>query len=328
MRFRINLLASMLGLLGVLSACSADDPISPDSNEQTSDVSLILSMGDDIQTKAAAENYTYATTEELTINNCHVAVFEVDGDNEPTNRIHYQDFSEEGMGGLTAKIIDDMSGYRLSLTNVRTYGKEAKKVRVLVIANSDVDFSSNENDTYAKYQALTLTTSSFSSRNLVKVGLSEVATLTYGQTAEDISVRLNQLSAKIEYQGIFVKDSNGREVLQTGFSLTSIEGLNKKSDILIYDVGVAENKEFSVLNIMEAVPTTFYTYETSLVDKQIILSVKNGNEKAKSFSFKSNLFIKGNRYVIKGYYKPSLEADLEWVVMDMFEKTINIPSFE
>lgn len=322
MRFRINLLASMLGLLGVLSACSADDPISPDSNEQTSDVSLILSMGDDIQTKAAAENYTYATTEELTINNCHVAVFEVDGDDKPTNRIHYQDFSEEGMGGLTAKIIDDMSGYRLSLTNVRTYGKEAKKVRVLVIANSDVNFSSNENDTYAKYQALTLTTSSFSSRNLVKVGLSEVATLTYGQTAKDISVRLNQLSAKIIYEGIY----NDKGVKESDFILTGVSGINYQSQIAIFNTALVENGYYAKGG--DVVTETFYTYETKDEhEKNITLSVKKGNTSAQDFSFNASKFVKGNLYKIKGIYTPSVSFFIKWKIVRGDGVEIVIPSY-
>ena len=70
MRLKVILFMLTLGLLGGLSACSSEEPI----DSQTLDMSLVLLMGD-IQTKASAPNYKYATTEEFIIQNCHVAVF-------------------------------------------------------------------------------------------------------------------------------------------------------------------------------------------------------------------------------------------------------------
>ena len=87
MKLRINVLTLMLGLLGGLFSCSQEELQEIPDDELICDVSLVLSMGD-IQTKAVT-NYTYATEEELTIGNCHVAVFEVDMNNKPTNRIHF-----------------------------------------------------------------------------------------------------------------------------------------------------------------------------------------------------------------------------------------------
>ena len=86
MRLKVILFMLTLGLLGGLSACSSEEPI----DSQTLDMSLVLLMGD-IQTKASAPNYKYATTEEIMIQNCHVAVFDTDG-----NRIHFQDFANMG----------------------------------------------------------------------------------------------------------------------------------------------------------------------------------------------------------------------------------------
>lgn len=68
MRLKVILFMLTLGLLGGLSACSSEEPI----DSQTLDMSLVLLMGD-IQTKASAPNYKYATTEEIMIQNCHVA---------------------------------------------------------------------------------------------------------------------------------------------------------------------------------------------------------------------------------------------------------------
>ena len=117
MRLKVILFMLTLGLLGGLSACSSEEPI----DSQTLDMSLVLLMGD-IQTKASAPNYKYATTEEIMIQNCHVAVFDTDG-----NRIHFQDFAN--MGDM--KAIDNLSGYELGLVGVRTFGKEDKAVSVL-----------------------------------------------------------------------------------------------------------------------------------------------------------------------------------------------------
>ena len=105
MRLKVILFMLTLGLLGGLSACSSEEPI----DSQTLDMSLVLLMGD-IQTKASAPNYKYATTEEIMIQNCHVAVFDTDG-----NRIHFQDFAN--MGDM--KAIDNLSGYELGLVGVR-----------------------------------------------------------------------------------------------------------------------------------------------------------------------------------------------------------------
>ena len=104
MRLKVILFMLTLGLLGGLSACSSEEPI----DSQTLDMSLVLLMGD-IETKASAPNYKYATTEEIMIQNCHVAVFDTDG-----NRIHFQDFAN--MGDM--KAIDNLSGYELGLVGV------------------------------------------------------------------------------------------------------------------------------------------------------------------------------------------------------------------
>ena len=233
MKLRINVLTLMLGLLGGLFSCSQEELADIPDGEQACDVSLVLSIGD-IQTKAAT-NYTYATEDELTIKNCHVAVFEVDGSDKPTNRIHFQDFSDAAMGSLTNNIVGNLSGYNLTLNNVRTFGKDAKKVQVLIVANADNSKFDNWT-TYDQYVNGTLTTSSFESSSLVKVGTS-VADLTYGQANAAISISLNQLSAKIEYEGVF--DDDG--IKDNSFSLAKISGINTLSQVAIFSVEKVEN---------------------------------------------------------------------------------------
>ena len=173
MRLKVILFMLTLGLLGGLSACSSEEPI----DSQTLDMSLVLLMGD-IQTKASAPNYKYATTEEIMIQNCHVAVFDTDG-----NRIHFQDFAN--MGDM--KAIDNLSGYELGLVGVRTFGKEDKAVSVLVVANADNSLF-NDCATYADYTSKTIQTTSFQSSQLVKIGKSNT-TLKYNGTNEAIRVK-------------------------------------------------------------------------------------------------------------------------------------------
>ena len=216
MRLKVILFMLTLGLLGGLSACSSEEPI----DSQTLDMSLVLLMGD-IQTKASAPNYKYATTEEIMIQNCHVAVFDTDG-----NRIHFQDFAN--MGDM--KAIDNLSGYELGLVGVRTFGKEDKAVSVLVVANADNSLF-NDCATYADYTSKTIQTTSFQSSQLVKIGKSNT-TLKYNGTNEAIRVLLIQLSAKIEYKGIYNKNNN--DLINDQFSLINVEGLNASSKVAIF----------------------------------------------------------------------------------------------
>lgn len=321
MKFRINVLTLMLGLLGGLFACTSEELIdAPDSNGQLCDMSLILSMND-IQSKATvADNYTYATKDEITIKKCHVAVFELDDKAVPTNRIHFQDFST--MGSLTDNLIGNLPGYELELNNVRTFGKGPKKVKVLIVANAD-----NSNfttwTTYNQYVTGTLITSAFNAAELIKVGISGVVTLTYGTVTTEIPITLNQLSAKIIYEGVYTDKGE----LDQSFSLTNVSGINTKSQVAIFDTDKVENDYYVPGDVNNA--TTFYTYETSATNKNIVLSVKKKDENdAQNHPFAANKFVKGNLYKIKGSYTPSISFNIKWVVTDMGKEDVIIPDFK
>ena len=309
MRLKVILFMLTLGLLGGLSACSSEEPI----DSQTLDMSLVLLMGD-IQTKASAPIYKYATTEEIMIQNCHVAVFDTDG-----NRIHFQDFAN--MGDM--KAIDNLSGYELGLVGVRTFGKEDKAVSVLVVANADNSLF-NDCATYADYTSKTIQTTSFQSSQLVKIGKSNT-TLKYNGTNEAIRVLLIQLSAKIEYKGIYNKNNN--DLINDQFSLINVEGLNASSQVAIFNTSSVENGVFEALTYpSEDKPTTFYTYEISDANKNILLSVQQNGSETKSFSFPANKFIKGNYYEIKGLYEPSTE--IEWILEEVGNENVALDPFE
>lgn len=316
MRLKINLLVFVFGLLGGLSACSSEEIIdSRDNNDQTCDISLILSMGDMRQTKAAT-NYAYATEKELKISSCHVAVFEVNNSGDPTSRIYYKDFST--MGGLKSNVIGQLSGYELELNGVRTFGKKTKKVKVLVVANGDNAAFTNWK-TYKNYVEGTLTTTSFQEESLVKVGLSSEATLTYGQESPtEISVKLNQLSAKIIYEGIFNVDDLGKP--NADFSLTKVSGINMQSKVAIFSTSAVENDVYAQGT---ASSTPFYTYETTDTSEKLILSIQKRGTVAQQISFDANQFVKGNLYKIKGTYNPTAAVKIKWKVESF--GVINIP---
>lgn len=309
MRLKVILFMLTLGLLGGLSACSSEEPI----DSQTLDMSLALLMGD-IQTKASDSKYTYATIEEITIQNCHVAVFDTDG-----NRIHFQDFANMG----EMKAIDNLSGYELSLFGVRTFGKNDKAVSVLVVANANNSLF-NDCATYADYTSKTIQTTSFQPSRLVKIGKAD-ATLKYNGTNEAIKVSLIQLSAKIKYVGIYNKNNN--DLINDKFSLTNVEGLNASSQVAIFSTSSVENGAFEALTYpSQDKSTIFYTYETLDMAYEITLSVQQSGSKARSFSFPANKFIKGNYYEIKGLYEPSTE--IEWVLEKVGNKNVTLDPFE
>lgn len=313
MELRINVLALTLSLLGGLFSCSQEEMVDIPDGKETCDVSLMISMGD-IQTKAAP-NYQYATSDELKISNCHVAVFEVDdATDKPTSRIYYKDFS--GMGEPTPNVVDQLSGYKLELSGVRTFGKDPKRVRVLVVANGDNnDFAAwISYDDHVKGSVVT----TFNESSLVKVGLSSVTRLIYGQDSPtEISVTLNQLSAKIIYEGVFNVDEPDKP--NDDFSLIEVSGINKKSNVAIFSTSEAEN-EFYESGSAES--TSFYTYETKDAKKELILSIGKGGASRK-ISFDLNRFVKGNLYKIKGTYNPTVPVKIKWEVEPV--GIINIP---
>lgn len=69
-------------LLGLLFSCIAESPIE-DPNPPVggkSQIDITLSMGDLItKAGAPADNYTYATPAEITVNDCVIAIFDAEG---------------------------------------------------------------------------------------------------------------------------------------------------------------------------------------------------------------------------------------------------------
>lgn len=158
----------------------------------------------------------------------------------------------------------------------------------------------------------------------MKIGKSNT-TLKYNGTNEAIRVLLIQLSAKIEYKGIYNKNNN--DLINDQFSLINVEGLNASSQVAIFNTSSVENGVFEALTYpSQDKPTTFYTYEISDANKNILLSVQQNGSETKSFSFPANKFIKGNYYEIKGLYEPSTE--IEWILEEVGNENVALDPFE
>jgi hypothetical protein len=201
MKLKNIFLTFILGSIWGFSSCSSEELVDVPGNDE---IALSFSLAvNDIKTKGES---SIATAEELQINNCHIAVFDNDkAKNTYGNLLTSFDFpGEDG----TMPEPEGNVYTLLSAKTIRTFG-ESKSVKFLAIANIDgttnkssVAFASENCDTYSEYLAAVVTSESLSDNNLVKVGELE-ATLTNGATNLEINIPLTQLTARIDFLGVF-----------------------------------------------------------------------------------------------------------------------------
>lgn len=201
MKLKNIFLTFILGSIWGFSSCSSEELVDVPGNDE---IALSFSLAvNDIKTKGDSP---IATAEELQINNCHIAVFDNDkAKNTYGNLLTSFDFPEED--GTMPEPEDNVYTL-LSAKTIRTFG-ESKSVKFLAIANIDgttnkssVAFASENCDTYSEYLAAVVTSESLSDNNLVKVGELET-TLTNGATNLEINIPLTQLTARIDFLGVF-----------------------------------------------------------------------------------------------------------------------------
>lgn len=220
MKLKNIYLVFVLGTIWGLTSCSSEEMIDTPQNGEVT-LSFALSVKDDL-TKADP----IATDDELKINNCHIAVFDdQEGSESKGNLITSFDFPE---GDESASLNPNEEGvYTLSQSaSIRTWGK-SRKVKVLAIANIDGTDNKTTTDfkgctTNSAYQSAVVTSSSFQSNNLVKVGETTL-TLENGEKNATIKIELTQLTARIDYVGI---QAEGEETTKASSlsSESSIEG--------------------------------------------------------------------------------------------------------
>lgn len=182
-----NIISIVTAGLFMMSACTDEELI--DSSAPDSGVNISLTTKG-VMTKAAADGYEHSTPDEITINTCAIAFFDV-STNERVG------FSYNTFDAATGNLNDGRAYYSVSdiLVKGGTYN-------MLVLANSSL---SKENiqaaNTYNAFKALKETledqgAATFNAANLVKFGEQEV-TINKGQ-ANSIQVELTQLAARID----------------------------------------------------------------------------------------------------------------------------------
>lgn len=200
-----NIIIGMLVAIGALTSCTSEEPIEPQVNN--GDLSIVFSVKD-TQTKAAAdEHYTYATTDEIMIRNCIIAVFDGDitqSEADPPCIKYYEGAIDSGD---LVKVDPETSSkgavpsYKYTLKDMKFEGAASKKISFLVIANSQNRSGATvgEGSAYSDFKKLVETTTDFESDELVKVGyaVQEVTT-----SDNVVKVPLTQLTARIDFGGV------------------------------------------------------------------------------------------------------------------------------
>lgn len=200
-----NIIIGMLVAIGALTSCTSEEPIEPQVNN--GDLSIVFSVKD-TQTKAVAdEHYTYATTDEIKIRNCIIAVFDGDitqSEADPPCIKYYEGAIDSG----DLVRVDPETGskgavpsYKYTLKDMKFEGAASKKISFLVIANSQNRSGATvgEGLAYSDFKKLVETTTDFESNKLVKVGyaVQEVTT-----SDNVVKVPLTQLTARIDFGGV------------------------------------------------------------------------------------------------------------------------------
>lgn len=197
MKLKNIFLVFVLGTIWGFSSCSSEEVIDiPENGEAT--LSIFLSVND-IQTKADEK---IAAPEELQISNCHIVVFDNEEGSTNGKFITSFDFSKDN--GLTG--MDN--NYTCTSQQIRTFGLK-RNVKFLAIANIDKNVNQLEDvagKSYSEYLNAVVTSSSFNSTSLVKVG--EKDYLIEKDKSYTVEIKLTQLTARFDFEGITMGGGN------------------------------------------------------------------------------------------------------------------------
>lgn len=283
MKLKNIYLVFVLGTIWGLTSCSSEEMIDTPKNGEVT-LSFALSVKDDL-TKAEAQT-RIASDDELTINNCHIAIFDdQEGSESKGNLITSFDFPE----GETKLDHNENGDYILSQSaSIRTWGK-SRNVKVLAIAN--IDGSANEATptfencaTYSDYENAVVASSSFQSNNLVKVGETNL-TLVNGESTT-IKIELTQLTARIDYVGI---QAEGEET-------TKASSLSSGNSIVGHIMNKADLKTEDMLSSL-ADSEKRYQFASQEEGMGKWASWQDFNDNVYAFGFKTNGNIKESRFI-------------------------------
>ena len=276
-----NIISIVTAGLFMMSACTDEELI--DSSAPDSGVNISLTTKG-VMTKAAADGYEHSTPDEITINTCAIAFFDV-STNERVG------FSYNTFDAATGNLNDGRAYYSVSdiLVKGGTYN-------MLVLANSSL---SKENiqaaNTYNAFKALKETledqgAATFNAANLVKFGEQEV-TINKGQ-ANNIQVELTQLAARIDlsFKVNVQPEEVGEPIVEEKWSMEDLVGIATKNPGQ-YEVGSDKPGECKIASHSHSgkwlyVPNNVRT--TTTTKKAWIFAISNvmiSNAALKSNSF-------------------------------------------
>ncbi|MDF9829902.1 hypothetical protein [Parabacteroides sp. PF5-6] len=295
-------------LLGLMFSCIAEDPME-DPNPPVggkSQIDLTLSMGDLI-TKAGvpADNYTYATPAEITVNDCVIAIFDAEG-----KKVFYKEASSGDLTTTDHNSDDSMApaGKKVLTYHVDVEVPWGKDMTVVVIANSAQDYSSYT-DLAGFKKAIETTTAftnpTFDPTKLVKVGILETD-ITTDMTA--IEVPMVQLAARVDLNlAITATDGLDVEGGQTEVSYELAGFINEMSEAA------------KAGNFMNNSGLTFKGYPIDVLQNENKQYLANNGYKARYQNHNPVSYD-----VNKGNVKLSFREDAEdqWLVQKINSRTI------
>ena len=303
-----NIISIVTAGLFMMSACTDEELI--DSSAPDSGVNISLTTKG-VMTKAAADGYEHSTPDEITINTCAIAFFDV----STHERVG---FSYNTFDAATGNLNDGRAYYSVSdiLVKGGTYN-------MLVLANSSL---SKENiqaaNTYNAFKALKETledqgAATFNAANLVKFGEQEV-TINKGQ-ANNIQVELTQLAARIDlsFKVNVQPEEVGEPIVEEKWSMEDLVGIVIKNPGQ-YEVGSDKPGECKIASHSHSgkwlyVPNNVRT--TTTTKKAWIFAISN--VMISNAALKSNSFMETTETAVNADDNSSyLVKDFEVVLSD------------
>jgi len=314
--------------LGVCTSCTEESLVDGGgSNNAAGTINLALTT-DFIQTKAA-DGYTYATGDEIKINDCAVSIYQKKSDGTAGDQVGYAwaNFSGTANGNY-----DNKEAYVFNNVTTKT-----GNVIILVAANTGIWTSADglQGLTYADFKKKSVSNTAttgilFDATNLVKFGEKDT---TLSANTDNVHVALSQLAARVDLK-VKVTDNNS-ESSKWSFAMSSlkVENINTASDLFLETYNTSNytynsKKALGSFNASSLTSNeiTFYTYEKKNNDSNLAIQLSGrltSLVQANTYSDKTykitlnptvsdkvttNGFIHGNVYDVTGNIIPSENA--------------------
>ncbi len=229
-----NIISIVTAGLFMMSSCTDEELI--DSSTPDSGLSISLTTKG-VMTKAAADGYTHSTPDEIKINTCVIAFFDV-------NTNERVGFSYNTFEAASGNLEDGRAYY--SVSNILVKGGT---YNMLVLANSSLSQEAIQAaNTYSAFKALKETlqdqgAATFNAANLVKFGEKEV-TINKGE-ANEIQVELTQLAARIDlsFKVNVPAEEVGIPVVEEKWTMDALKELVTTKNPNTYEPGSSEPGE-------------------------------------------------------------------------------------